>query len=83
MVKVKAGETFYEYPDKKGLLVLLDKNIKIDMDNVCKARNINKSKLIESFYKAILLRLRTGNLEATNGYISFNFNDPALKKKKV
>ena len=52
--------------------VKIDKKIRDDMSEFCKKKKINKSKLIEDFYKSILIKFRDGSLNATSGYVTLN-----------
>lgn len=78
MVEIKSRGHTYSYPNKAFDLVLLDKTLKEDFNKVCKSKKLSKSKLLEEFYKLILLRFREGSLNTSSGYITINiFN--ALK----
>jgi len=67
---IKRGK--YEYPNLTGDYNLIDIQIRKDVMDFCKKRGINKSKLIEEFYKSILIRFRDGSLNASGGYITIN-----------
>mgnify|MGYP001564366305 CR=1 FL=1 len=70
----------YNYPNSVQDLSKIDKKIKEDITNFCKKHRINKSKLIEEFYKTILLRWRDGSLSVSNGYITMNIlREPITK----
>jgi len=60
MVKTfsKSAKKSYEYPNKSMETSIIDKKIKEDFSKFCKSRKINKSKLIENFYKSILIKFR-------------------------
>ena len=62
----------YNYPNLMGDYNLINIQIRKDISDFCKKRGINKSKLIEEFYKAILIRFRDGSLNASGGYITIN-----------
>lgn len=66
---VKRGK--YDYPELNGDFNLINKQIKEDISKFCKRMKINKSKLVENFYKAILLRFKDGSL-AVGGYVTIN-----------
>jgi len=70
MVTIKSRGHNYAYPDKAFDLVLLDKTLKSDFARLCKVKKISKSKLLEEFYKLILLKFRSGTL--TSGYITID-----------
>jgi len=72
MVKIKSKYKSYNYQNKKQELLLIDKLIKEDFNKFCKEKKIIKSRLIEEFYKTILLRFAEGSLNASNGYITIN-----------
>jgi hypothetical protein len=81
--KRKNGKS-YTYDDKVMDTIFIDKKIKEDFRQLCKDKNLNKSKLIEEFYKSILLRLREGSLNSTNGYITINiFREPIKRKEET
>jgi len=67
----------YNYEEDIGEYVKINKKIKEAFREFCKEKNLNKSKLIEEFYKTILLRFRDGSLTATNGYVTIDiFRNP-------
>jgi len=66
--------------DKLQENLLISSMIKESIDIFCKENKIKKNKLVEKFYKAILLNYRDGSLEATRGFITLNIlND--IKKQ--
>jgi len=67
---IKIGK--YKYPNDIMETVKINKSIKEDINKLFKEKKINKSKLIEEFYKTILLRFREGSLNASNGYCTIN-----------
>jgi len=79
MVKIKTKKKIYEY-DKKMETLLINTKIKDDFKTFCKKKRINKSKLIEEFYKTILLRFHDGSLNASNGYITINILRSPISK---
>lgn len=68
MVKVRN----YDYPEDCMETVKINKKIRDDISKFCKSKKINKSTLIENFYKSILLRFKEGNLNISSGYITIN-----------
>lgn len=68
MVKIKN----WEYKNKVMETVLIEKSIQQDIKKFCKERKINKSKLVEEFYKTVLMRFRDGSLNASQGYCTIN-----------
>ena len=71
MVRIKSGNKIYEY-DKYMDTALIDTKIRKDINNFFKKMKINKSKLIEEFYKTILIRFHDGTLNQSTGYITLN-----------
>jgi hypothetical protein len=69
-IKKKNNKT-YSYPDDCGEYVQINKKIKEDFALFCKNNKINKGKLIENFYKTILIRFRDGSLNNT-GYVTMH-----------
>jgi hypothetical protein len=71
MVKItdKKGK-IYDYPNKIMDIAFIDKTIKDNFKQFCKERKINKSKLIESFYQEILIKM--AGLNISQGYITIN-----------
>lgn len=72
IIKNKKYGTEWNYPDKAQELVLINKSLKEEFKKLCKQYGINKSKLLEEFYKTILLRMREGTLNVTNAYVTMN-----------
>ena len=70
-IKGSSGK-IYNYISKKNETIIIDGKIKEDISKFCKSRKINKSKLIEEFYKTILIRFKDGSLSASNGYVTMN-----------
>lgn len=81
LIKTKYGD--YDYSGKSQDLTLINKNIKEDISKFCKGHQLSKSKLVEEFYKTILLRFREGNLNKINAYITINVLSNNLKKVKL
>ena len=83
MVKIKnKTNKEYNYKEKTMESAFLDKKIKKKFSEFCKKRGINKSKLIEEFYKTILLRFHDGSLNCSQGYITMNIlRSPICKSK--
>ena len=78
-IKGASGKT-YNYSSKKNETLILDGTIKDDISKFCKARKINKSKLVEEFYKTILIRFKDGSLSASNGYVTMNILRKPIQK---
>jgi len=71
MVKIKGKKgKVWDYPHKKHESVLINDRIKTEFSIFCKKHKLNKSKLVEDFYTAILVRMREGSLNSTNKYIT-------------
>jgi len=58
--------------DKTQENVLIDNRLKELFDRFCKQKKVKKNKLIEDFYKSILMNERDGSLEATKGFVTIN-----------
>jgi len=67
---VKVGG--YDYPEDVMETIKINRKIKQDFSEFCKSKKIIKSKLIENFYKSILLRFKDGSLNISSGYITIN-----------
>ena len=80
MVKISSKKKYfekkydyeYDYPTKIMETLLIDKNIRDEISKFCKDRKIKKSRLIENFYKTILIRFRDGSLNVSSGYVTIN-----------
>ena len=71
----------YSYPNDVSVCVKINKKIKEGIDKICEEKKINKSRLIEEFYKLILVRFQDGSLNATGGFITMNIlRSPICKK---
>jgi hypothetical protein len=68
MVKIRN----WNYPNDVMDTVKINKKIRDDISELCKKKKIIKSKLIEDFYKSILIKFRDGSLNASNGYLTMN-----------
>jgi len=67
---VKIGK--YEYPDDCMETVKINKQIRNDISKLCSRKKINKGKLIENFYKSILIKFKDGSLNVSGGYLTIN-----------
>ncbi len=75
---VKVGD--YDYPDDVMETVKIDKELREKVNLIFKEKKINKGKLIEEFYKTILLRFKEGSLNASQGYLTINIlRKPIIK----
>ena len=68
MVKINK----WDYPDDVMETVKINKKLREEINKICKEKKINKGKLIEEFYKTILLRFKEGSLNASQGYLTIN-----------
>jgi hypothetical protein len=68
MVRIKD----WNYENKVMETVLIEKQIRNDIKKFCKEKAINKSKLVEEFYKTVLMRFKDGSLNASQGYCTIN-----------
>lgn len=80
MVKTKSGKGFWENPDKIMETVVMDKKIKEDFSKFAKENRINKSKLVESLYKAILSK---AGLNLSQSYVTINLFSCQNPEKKL
>jgi len=79
IIKGSTGKE-YHYENKKNETLIIDLRIKEEISKLCKVKNINKSKLVEEFYKTIIIRFKDGSLNANNGYITLNIlRKPIIK----
>jgi|WetSurMetagenome_2_1015567.scaffolds.fasta_scaffold229896_2 hypothetical protein len=81
MVRTRSGNSFWEDPNKKMETVIIDKKIKEDFSKFAKENHINKSKLIEDFYKSILLK--SMGLNTSQGYVTINIFNSLIPSKKL
>ncbi len=75
---VKVGKT--NYPSDCMETVKLNRKLRDEISKLCKQKKINKGKLIEEFYKTILLRFKDGSLTASNGYVTMNILRSPIRK---
>jgi len=62
----------YDYPDDVMETVKINKKLREEVNKIFNEKKINKGKLIEEFYKTILLRFKEGSLNASQGYLTIN-----------
>lgn len=75
---VKVGR--YDYPDDVMETFKVNKNLRDEINKICKEKKMNKGKMVEEFYKTILLRFKEGSLAASNGFLTLNiFRTPICK----
>ena len=67
---MKIGD--YEYPNDVLDVAKINVQIKNEIKEFFKERRIIKSKLIENFYKTILIRHHDGSLQASMGNLTIN-----------
>lgn len=80
MVIKRSGKGFWREDTKTNENAIIDKKIKDDFSKFAKENRINKSKLIEDFYKSILLKSQ--GLNTSQGYVTINiFNSQNPQKK--
>jgi hypothetical protein len=72
MVKIKSGKKTWDYPNDVMDTNKINKKIRDDFSEFCKKRDINKGKLVEDFYKSILIKFRDGSLSISSGYLTLN-----------
>lgn len=71
----------YSYPNDVSVSTKINKKIKKQIDEICEKKGINKSKLVEEFFKKIIIRLKDGSLNISGGYITMNVLRPPITKK--
>lgn len=72
---VKRGK--WDYPNDVGEFVKINKDIRKEFTDISKKLKINKCKLIEEFYKTIIMRYRDQSLICSQGYLTINlFREP-------
>ena len=76
----KSAKKTYEYPDDCRETIKINQKIRDDFSKFCKSKRIIKSKLIEHFYKSILIKFRDGSLNASGGYITININNYSMPR---
>lgn len=77
---MKTGK--YDYPNDVRETVKINKNIRDDFNKFCKLKKIIKSKLIEKFYRTILIRFHDGSLDASKANLSINLLTGTVCKSK-
>lgn len=83
-MKAKSGKKIYEYKDRVRETLVIPTHLRDEINKFCKEKKITKSKLIEEFYKTILLRFKEGSLNASNGYLTINiFRYPIINSRVV
>lgn len=79
MVNIKGR---WDYPDDVMHTVMINKKIRDDISEFCKKYKINKGKLIEEFYKSILIKYHDGSFNASAGYLTLCIlRHPICKRK--
>lgn len=79
-MKTKVGEKVYEYEDKVIESLKISKIIRDEFNIFCKKKKIIKSKLLEEFYKTILSRDLSQDLEISRGHVTINILKEELRK---
>lgn len=72
----------YSYPEDVMETVKINKRIRDDFNEFCKSKNIIKSKLIEKFYKEILIAFKSGSLNSSDTDFSINILSGTVCKSK-
>ena len=78
----KEKKTQYNYPDDVGVFIKINKRISDDFNKFCKERKIIKSKLVEEFFKLILVRYRDGSLDASKAHLTIDILRGTVCKSK-
>jgi hypothetical protein len=79
MVEIKRGKKKWDYKNDCMETVKIDKKIKEAFTEFCNKKSIIKGKLIENFYRSVLIKFRDGSLSASNGYVTFNIFSGTIK----
>ena len=79
-MRIKGKNKTYIYDHKSDEHLYVEKSLKIEFAKFCKEKGINKSKMIQEFYKKVLLAWHDGTLNASNGYITFNILSSSIRK---
>lgn len=77
---MKVGK--YNYPNDATDIVKIDKKLKEEFSKFCKANKIIKSKLIEKFYRTILIRAHDGSLNASKANLTIHLLRGTICKGK-
>jgi len=72
----------YEYPNDVAETLKINRRIRDEINKFCKLNKLTKSKLIEEFYKTILVRWRDGSLNSSNGNCTINILRSTISKGK-
>ena len=72
----------YNYDDDVMETVKISKRIRDDFNEFCKSKGIIKSKLIEKFYKEILVASKSGSLDSSDGNFSIYILSGTISKSK-
>jgi hypothetical protein len=67
---VRVGK--WDYPNDVMDTNKINKKIRDDFSEFCKKKKIEKGRLVEEFYKAVLIKFKDGSLNASNGYLTMN-----------
>lgn len=81
-MKVCSKGVEYNYPDRSQELLVINKSIKKDFDELAKKLNISKSKLVQELYKSIILKYRCGELDKTHTYLPIAILRSSVRKRK-
>ena len=82
-MKIKIGNKVYDYEDKVLESLKIPKILRDEFNEFCKRKKIIKSKLLEEFYKTILTRDLSQDLEISKGYITINILKEEFKRKTI
>jgi len=77
---MKTGK--YDYPNDVRETLKIDRRIRDDFNEFCKLKGIIKSKLIERFYRNILIRFHDGSLDASEANFTINLLAGTVRKSK-
>lgn len=81
MMRTKVGHKVYNYENKVIESLKIPKILRDEFNEFCEKHRIVKSKLLEEFYKTILARNMSSDLEISKGYVTLNVLKEDLKKR--
>lgn len=70
MVVIKGKKGEWNLAGREMETVIMDKHVRDEFRKFCKEKKINRSRLVEHFYKEIMTKMQTIN--TSQGYITIN-----------
>ena len=81
-IKNKSINKEYDYPNDVLETVKIGRRIRDDFKKFCKEKKIIKSKLVEKFYKEILVAFKSGELNSSNANLSIDILRGTVRESK-